>query len=58
MNIFKLRLSYKPVKRTQLLPKLEIYIYRTNIWETSIHKWITVMGKHIMALNKINVTVS
>lgn len=58
MKIFKLRLSYKSVKRTQLLPKLEIYIYRTNISEKSIHKWITVMGKYIMVLNKINATIS
>lgn len=58
MNIFKPRLSYKPAKRPRLLPKLEIYIYRTNIWKTSIHKWVTVMGKHIMVLNKINATVS
>lgn len=57
MSIFKLR-GFLTNLWKELLPKLEIYKYKTNVWETSIHKWITVMGKYIMVLNKTNATVS
>lgn len=55
MNIFKPRLSYKPAKRTRLLPKLEIYM--TNIWETNT-EMDDCYGQSVMVLNKINATVS